>query len=88
MTHPTHGRVNTCAHVCTELTHALSRKVLSLTELKGKIYKTKSLGHYITQLKETDFLSCNLPCVVISGSLKEFIQLLLFFFPFSFPCCC
>ena len=24
------------------------RKVLSLTKLKGKIYKTKSLGHYIT----------------------------------------
>ena len=26
----------------------LSRKVLSLTNPKGKIYKTKSLGHYIT----------------------------------------
>ena len=25
------------------------RKVLSLTKPKGKIYKTKSLGHYITQ---------------------------------------
>ena len=30
------------------LTHVLSRKVLSLTKPKGKIYKTKSLGHYIT----------------------------------------
>ena len=27
----------------------LSRKVLSLTKPKGKIYKTKSLGHYITK---------------------------------------
>ena len=27
------------------------RKVLSLTKPKGKIYKTKSLGHYITTLK-------------------------------------
>ena len=26
------------------------RKVLSLTKPKGKIYKTKSLGHYITNL--------------------------------------
>ena len=26
----------------------LSRKVLSLTKPKGKIYKTKFLGHYIT----------------------------------------
>ena len=46
--HPTHARINTSAHVCTKLTHALSRKVLSLTKPKGKIYKTKSLGHYIT----------------------------------------
>ena len=30
------------------LTHVLSRKVLSLTNPKGKIYKTKSLRHYIT----------------------------------------
>ena len=28
----------------------LSRKVLSLTKPKGKIYKTKSLGHYITEV--------------------------------------
>ena len=48
MTHPPRTRVNTCAQVCTKLTHVLSRKVLSLTKSKGKIYKTKSLGHYIT----------------------------------------
>ena len=36
LTHPP------CAHVCTELTHALSRKVLILTKPKGKIYKTRS----------------------------------------------
>ena len=39
---------DTCAQVCTKLTHVLSRKVLSLTKPKGKIYKMKSLGHYIT----------------------------------------
>ena len=27
------------------------RKVLSLTKPKGKIYKTKSLGHYITEVR-------------------------------------
>ncbi len=46
-THPPCAHVNTCAQVCTKLTHALSRNVLSLTKPKGKIYKTKSLGHYI-----------------------------------------
>ena len=30
------------------LTHALSRNFLSLTKPKGRMYKTKSLGHYIT----------------------------------------
>ena len=48
MTHPPRSRVNTCAHVCTYLIHALSRKVLILTKPKGKIYKTKSLRNYIT----------------------------------------
>ena len=50
MTHPPRVRINICAQVCTELTHVLSRKVLSLTKPKGKIYKTKSLGLYITRL--------------------------------------
>ena len=48
MTHPLCACVNTCAHVCTSLTHALSRKVLILTKPKGKIYKTKSPRNYIT----------------------------------------
>ena len=48
MTHPPIALVNTCAQACTQLTHALNRKVLSLTKPKGRIYKTKSLGHYIT----------------------------------------
>ena len=35
---------------CLHLTNPCAkRKVLSLTKLKGKIYKTKSLGHYNTQ---------------------------------------
>ena len=50
MTRPLRTRVNTCTHVCTQLTYALSRKVLSLTKPKGKIYNTKSLGHYITDI--------------------------------------
>ena len=34
---------------CLQLTNPCAkRKVLSLTKPKGKIYKTKSLGHYIT----------------------------------------
>ena len=49
MTHPLRARANTCAHICTLLTHALNRKVLILPKLKGKIYKTKSLRNYITK---------------------------------------
>ena len=48
MTNPPRACVNTCAQVCTKLTHVLSRKVLSLTKPKGKIHKTKPLRHYIT----------------------------------------
>ena len=58
MTHPPYARVNTCAQVCTWLTHVLSQKVLSLTKPKGKIYKTKSLGHYITHVGDNDSI-CN-----------------------------
>ena len=50
MTHPPRARVCTRAHVCTLLTHALSRKVLILTKPKDKIYKTKFLRNYITFL--------------------------------------
>ena len=60
-THPPRARVNTCAQVCPELTHVLSRKVFNLTKPKGKIYKTKSLGHYITLLQWVIFscLTCS-----------------------------
>ena len=47
-THPPRASVNICAQICTKLNHVLCRKVFSLTKPKGKIYKTKSLGHYIT----------------------------------------
>ena len=53
MIHPLRARVNTCAHVCTELTHALSRKDLILTKSKGKIYKTICLRNYITLYTKT-----------------------------------
>ena len=35
------------------------RKVLSLTKPKGKIYKTKSLGHYITRGVMSKALNCS-----------------------------
>ena len=43
--------LHACEHLrsCLHLTNPCAKqKVLSLTKLKGKIYKTKSLGHYIT----------------------------------------
>ena len=50
MTHPLHARAWTPAFML-HLTNACAkRKVLSLTKPIGKIYKTKSLGHYITSL--------------------------------------
>ena len=42
------GQTNQTKLTWTKLTYALSRKVLSLTKPKGRIYKTKTLGHYIT----------------------------------------
>ena len=42
---------------CLHLTNPCTkRKVLSLTKPKGKIYKTKSLGHYITYVAKISFL--------------------------------
>ena len=35
------------------------RKVLGLTKLKGKIYKTKSLGNYITYFLYSSFRDCS-----------------------------
>ena len=46
MTHPPCAHVNTCAHVAPN--PCAKRNVLSLTKSKGKIYKMKSLGHFIT----------------------------------------
>ena len=40
LSHPPPVRLNTCVNVCTY--HALSRKVLSLTKPKDKIYKMKN----------------------------------------------
>ena len=43
---------------CLPLTNPCTkRKVLSLTKPKGKIYKTKSLGHYITLQSYSIFAS-------------------------------
>ena len=58
-THPPHTRANTCAQACTQPTHVQSWKVLSLTKPKGKIYKTKSLGHYIA-VEQTELFSLSL----------------------------
>ena len=47
-----HGHLRSCLHLSAHcMGYALSRKVLSLTKPKCKIYKTKSLGHYITHTK-------------------------------------
>ncbi len=48
MTHPPRTRVNTCAQSLHLTNPCTKRNVLSLTKPKGRIYKTKSLGHYIT----------------------------------------
>ena len=37
--------------------HLTERKVLSLTKPKGKIYKTKSLGHYIIEAMMSKYLN-------------------------------
>ena len=47
MTRPLRARVNTYSHVA-PMSPCAKQKVLSLTKPKGKIYKTKPLGHYIT----------------------------------------
>ena len=50
LSYPPHMHVNTCAQ-CVHLTNPCTkRKVLSLTKLKGKIYKMKSLRNYITPI--------------------------------------
>ena len=49
MTHTPHVRV-TPALMLHLINPCGKRKVLSLTKLKDKIYKTKSLGHYITDI--------------------------------------
>ena len=49
MTHPPRARAWTPALMLPLTNPCVKRKVLSLTKPKGKIYKTKSLGHYFTQ---------------------------------------
>ena len=47
-------RVREHLHSCLYLANPCAkRKVLSLTKPKGKIYKTKSLGHYITHIPQS-----------------------------------
>ena len=43
----THQHLRSCLHLTNPCT---KKKVLSLTKPKGRIYKTKSLGHYITHV--------------------------------------
>ena len=50
MTHPRRARMWTPALMLHLTNPWAKRKVPSLTKLKSKIYKTKSLGHYITFL--------------------------------------
>ena len=48
MTHPLRARAWTPALMLHQTNPCAKRKVLSLTKLKGKTYKTKSLSNYIT----------------------------------------
>ena len=49
MTHPPRACASTPALMLHLTNPCAKRKILSLTKPKGKIYETKSLGHYITQ---------------------------------------
>ena len=87
MMHPPCVRVNTCAHVCTSLNHALSRKVLILTKPKGKISKKKSLRNDITLHNCKLFVlrivtrSCNyLQRIIIYSSRVFYISISWWFF--------
>ena len=57
MTHPPPSRAWTPALMLPLTNRCAKRKVLSLTKPKGKIYKTKSLDHYITLLRS--LLECS-----------------------------
>ena len=46
LTAPAHQHLRSTLHLTNP---CAKRKVISLTKPKGKIYKTKSLGHYITE---------------------------------------
>ena len=47
------------------------RKVVSLTKPKGKIYKTKSLGHYITSEKGVQSLIIIMLCIITCNYESE-----------------
>ena len=47
------------------------QKVLSLTKLKGRIYKTKSLGHYIKQRGPGRDISEGVLCIPQSSSISR-----------------
>ena len=49
LSHPPRVRVNNSTQCVHQTNPCTKRKVFSLTKLKGKIYKTKSLCNYITQ---------------------------------------
>ena len=70
LSHPPRTRVNTCAQ-CVHLTNpCTNRKVLSLTKLKGKIYKTKNdnIKKIPPQLYYTSCIIC-LAILITSGKI-------------------
>ena len=74
LSHPPRVRVNTCVQ-CVHLTNPRTkRKVPSLTKPKGKIYKTKSLRNYITNIGKGKLNSIQFyslwPCVTSYWWLK------------------
>ena len=59
------GHLRSSLHLTNPCT---KRKVLSLTKPKGRIYKTKSLGDYITYLSQSLIFSVILPMLVAARS--------------------
>ena len=74
-THPPSARAWTPALTLHLNNPCAKRKVLSLTKPKGKIYKTKSLGHYITW--------CSIHARYSKSSLKHPIRFCGIFFKFK-----
>ena len=83
MTHPLRVHVNTCINVAPN--PCAKRKVHSLTKPKGKIYKTKSLGNYITISLCSTFPTSSQRLPLEEWNKTAIMWILEFVFVTSFP---